>query len=96
MSRRSRVYSRNGKRTPSRWENWRASEWQDWFSKEAAFHRVVEWCLALQADRRVPESLARWPVYLQYLRPFHFRRALGNKARRWRRDHGSQQPAAAT
>ncbi len=61
------------------------AEWQDWFSKEAAFHRVVDWCLNLQADRRVPESLARWPVYLQYLRPFHFRRALGNKVRHWRK-----------
>lgn len=56
-------------------------EWLDWFSDEAKFHRTVEWCLAIKSHRRVPESLARWPVYLQYLRPFHFRRALGLKYR---------------
>ncbi|MEP6821197.1 MAG: exostosin family protein [Chthoniobacterales bacterium] len=73
------------------------AQWQDWYSKEAAFHRVVEWCLALKKERRVPENVARWPVYLQYLRPFHFRRALGNKVRHWRSRRGVplQKPAPA-
>ena len=55
--------------------------WEDWFSEEAAFHRVVEACLEIRARRIIPESVRRWPVYLQYLRPFHFRRLLGRKLR---------------
>jgi hypothetical protein len=61
------------------------AEWLDWFSEEAAFHRVIEWCLAIKRRRRVPESLARWPVYLQFLRPFHLRRIVGGKLRKLRR-----------
>jgi hypothetical protein len=53
------------------------AQWLEWFSEEAAFHRVVEWCLALQRQRRVPEAIARWPVYLQFLRRFHLRRIAG-------------------
>lgn len=59
-------------------------EWLNWFSDEAKFHRAIEWCLAIKARRRVPESVARWSAYLQYLRPFHFRRALSLKYRAWR------------
>jgi len=55
------------------------AEWEQCFSEEAAFHRVVEYCLALKQRRRVPESWARLPVFLQYLRPFHFRRLLRRK-----------------
>ena len=54
-------------------------EWEEWFSADVAFHRVVDYCLELKRRRRVPESLARWPVYLQYARPFHFRRLLRRK-----------------
>ncbi|MDQ6622214.1 MAG: glycosyltransferase family 47 protein [Verrucomicrobiota bacterium] len=54
-------------------------EWEEWFSEEVAFHRVVEYCLALRERRRVPETLARWPIYLQLLRPFHLRRLLRRK-----------------
>jgi hypothetical protein len=53
------------------------AEWLEWFSREVAFHRVVESCLAIRDHRVVPEQLARWPVYLQYLRPFHFRKLAG-------------------
>ncbi len=53
--------------------------WQDYFSEEAAFHRVVESCLTLRARRRLPEAIARWPVFLQYLRPFHLRKLLRRK-----------------
>lgn len=60
-------------------------EWEEWFSEEAAFHRVVEWCLQIRDRRVIPERFARWPVYLHYvLRPFHLRRALGIKIRTWR------------
>jgi len=56
-------------------------EWEEWFSDEVVFHRVVELCLDIAKKRRVPESLALWPAYLQYLRPFHLRHALGEKYR---------------
>jgi hypothetical protein len=54
-------------------------EWEQWFSEEVAFHRVVEYCLALKQKRRLPETLARAPVFLQYARPFHFKRLLRRK-----------------
>jgi hypothetical protein len=60
-------------------------EWEEWFSDEVAFHRIVESCLDIARERRIPESVARWPVYLQYLRPFHLRRLLGARYRALRR-----------
>jgi hypothetical protein len=51
-------------------------EWLEWFAEETAFHTAVEWCLQIKARRRIPEQLQRWPLYLQYLQPFHFRRVL--------------------
>jgi hypothetical protein len=57
-------------------------EWQRWFSDEVAFHRVVEWCLEIRARRRMPEAIARFPAYLQLLRPFHFKRALRSLSRK--------------
>ncbi|MDQ6809298.1 MAG: glycosyltransferase family 47 protein, partial [Verrucomicrobiota bacterium] len=57
------------------------TQWLDWFSPEAAFHRSVEWCLLIKQRRTIPERLARWPIYLQYLRPFHFRRLVGSPLR---------------
>jgi hypothetical protein len=54
-------------------------EWEEWFSDHVAFHRVVEYCLALKQRRVLPEAIARWPVYGQLLRPFHFRRMLRRK-----------------
>jgi hypothetical protein len=65
------------------------SQWEEWFSEKVVFHRVVELCLAIKKQRRVPESLARWPVYLQYLRPFHLRHALGARYHAMRRAIGA-------
>src|SRR5687768_14066948 len=56
-------------------------EWENWFSDEVLFHRLVELCLDIRAKRKLPESMARWPVYLQRLRPFHLRRMLGARYR---------------
>ncbi|HYJ06580.1 MAG TPA: exostosin family protein [Chthoniobacterales bacterium] len=56
-------------------------EWEEWFSDEVLFHRLVELCLDIKKKRKLPESLARWPIYLQYLRPFHLRRRIGSKVR---------------
>jgi hypothetical protein len=69
-------------------------EWEQWFSDEVLFHHLVELCLDIQRNRRIPESLGRWPIYLQHLRPFHFRRLLGTKYRALRRTlAGMAQPA---
>jgi hypothetical protein len=58
-------------------------EWQNWFSREVAFHRTVEWCLAIARERRLPESVMRLPVYAQLLRPFFLRHfVLGRMKRR--------------
>jgi hypothetical protein len=48
-------------------------EWENWFSREVAFHRTVEWCLAIARERHLPESILRLPVYAQLLRPFFLR-----------------------
>jgi hypothetical protein len=63
-------------------------EWEEWFSDEVLFHRLVELSLDIKENRTLPESLARWPVYLQYLRPFHLRRRLGAKVRALRQAMG--------
>lgn len=55
--------------------------WLAWFADDVKFHRAVDWCLAIKQRRRLPERLARWPLYMQYLRPFHFRRALSLRYR---------------
>ena len=69
-------------------------EWERWFSDEVLFHHLVELCLDIQRTRKIPESLGRWPVYLQRLRPFHFRRLLGTQYRALRRTlAGRAEPA---
>ena len=68
-------------------------QWLAWFSDETTFHRVMEWCLAIRAKRVLPEQLARLPVYLQYLRPFHFRRAVRTKLRLGRETGRRSDPA---
>lgn len=57
-------------------------QWQRWFSDEVAFHRVVDWCLQIRDRRRWPEAIARWPAYLQLLRPFHLKWALRSAMRK--------------
>jgi hypothetical protein len=65
------------------------AQWLEWFGEETAFHRIVEWCLTLQRERRVPEALGRWPAYLQFVQRFHFRRVAGATLRSLR---GSNAP----
>ena len=49
--------------------------WEQWFSKETVFHRIVEWCLTLK--RRSHHSSLRDVVpYVQLLRPFYLRHVL--------------------
>lgn len=68
-------------------------EWSDWFSDEVAFHRVVEECLAIKRERRLPEAIARWPTYLQLLRPVHLKYSVRPLTRRVRRLLGSRAAA---
>lgn len=46
--------------------------WEEWFSRETCFHRIVEWCLDIQRTNRrsVISDLA---PHLQLLRPYFFR-----------------------
>jgi hypothetical protein len=44
------------------------NEWEEYFSPEVAFHRVVELCLEIQKSRRLPEALARLSIIPQLLR----------------------------
>lgn len=48
-------------------------EWEAWFSREVAFHRVVEWCVDIARTRRAPEGLLRFGAYAQMARPFFLR-----------------------
>ena len=56
-------------------------EWERWFSEEVLFHQLVELCLDIKHNRKIPESLSRWAAYLHYLQRFHFRRMVGTALR---------------
>ena len=47
--------------------------WEDWFAKGAVFHRVVEWCLEINAARNVGETLHRLRVLPQLAEPRYLR-----------------------
>ena len=62
--------------------------WDDWFSSEVVFHRIVEWCLAIQTNRWLPVKLQSFSYSAHLLRPHFFRHwlmadlkryALGNR-----------------
>jgi Exostosin family len=57
------------------------TEWDRWFSEEVLFHHLVELCLDIQRNRKIPEAAARWSAYLHYLRPFHLRRLVSRSLR---------------
>jgi hypothetical protein len=49
--------------------------WEEWFSKETVFHRIIDWCLSL--DRCSKHVGIRDVVpYVQLLRPFYVRHVL--------------------
>lgn len=43
--------------------------WNDWFGREAVFHRIVDWCLELAANRSIPERIGTHPFSLSRLKP---------------------------
>lgn len=59
------------------------AQWEEWFSEPVCFHRVVEWCLQIKRDRKIPEKIAHFIPFIQYLRPFHFRHLLRTKYQAW-------------
>jgi len=50
--------------------------WEEWFSRESAFHFVSECCLDMLRSRRLPEAIGRLLVLWQLFRPLHFRHTL--------------------
>ena len=55
--------------------------WEEWFSEEVIFHRLVELCLDIKRGRKIPEAIGRWTAYRHFLQPFHFRRMVGRGLR---------------
>lgn len=45
------------------------SAYKAWFSKEATFHRVVNWCLSIRSSRRLPEAVLSLGVQFRMLAP---------------------------
>ena len=58
---------------------------EDWFSKETVFHRIVEWCLTLNGSSR-PSKIRNLVPYIQLLRPFYIRHVLLPETRGFIRD----------
>lgn len=52
------------------------AQWDTWFSESVSFHRMVEWCLSIQRQRRLPERVMRIAVQWQLLLPFNLRHKL--------------------
>jgi hypothetical protein len=51
------------------------STWEEWFSRETVFHRIVEWCLTLKRRSR-RSNFHHFVPYLQLFRPFYLRHVL--------------------
>jgi hypothetical protein len=47
--------------------------WEDWFSTQATFHRVTEWCLDIKQTRERDEARLRYSVLPQLLHPLYFK-----------------------
>ena len=56
------------------------SAWLDWFSPEASFHRIVDWCLELAERSAGRSGWRRWSPYPQLLRPRHALRYAAKRA----------------
>ena len=60
------------------------AQWEEWFSEQVCFHRVIEQSLQIKQRRRLPERWARFLPHIQYLRPFHFRHFLRTRVQAWK------------
>lgn len=45
--------------------------WEQWFGPQVLFHRIVEWCLEIEAGASARGPLIGLYPYLQLLRPYH-------------------------
>jgi hypothetical protein len=55
--------------------------WEEWFSSETVFHRIVEWCLSLKMRNSHRSLISDIVPYVQLLRPFYFRHVLMSRAK---------------
>lgn len=60
-------------REPAAAEMGRAAReaWEEWFAPDVLFHRIVEWCLDIEATAPSRGRLMRLFPYVQLLRPYH-------------------------
>ena len=56
--------------------------WLDWFSPEAGFGRIVEWCLDLGRHAPARAGARGYAPHLQMLRPYHAARSAKKRFRR--------------
>jgi hypothetical protein len=49
--------------------------WEEWFSKETVFHRIVDWCIVLRNRSRITR-ISKAAPYVQLLRPFFLRHVI--------------------
>lgn len=62
--------------------------WEEWFAPEVSFHRIVNWCLDIQEERSLPESLLRLTAWWQLLhQPYRYNFYRDWKERRFDRLH---------
>ena len=47
--------------------------WEEWFSADVVFHRIVEWCMAIKEHRKLPVKLQALRYYGDLMRPHFFR-----------------------
>lgn len=61
--------------------------WEEWFSPEVLFHRMIEDVIAIGSSRRLPEALAQrfpQPAFIEW-RARAILRPLRDRARNWRK-----------
>ncbi len=51
--------------------------WEEWFAPEVLFHRIIDWCLDIEAAAPSRGRLMRLFPYVQLLRPYHALRWAG-------------------
>lgn len=57
--------------------------WEQWFSEEASFHRIVEWCVSIMQSRKIPERYMRKLVLARLLEPSNVRHRFVPVVRDW-------------
>jgi hypothetical protein len=68
--------------------------WENWFSAEATFHRVTEWCLDIQASRSSASSRPYLKALPQCLSP-RYARIVGSTLKRHLFQRRHQSPTAS-